>query len=159
MRFKSKKTSVTGGKRAASVPGFFEVFLNQNYGFVLGCSPIASKARRELTRPGRFSCNKSAVARPSGDKPRIERKSSLQPKCSDHFWVRGLKRGVFSPLSVSIHWMCVHFRVLQASQARARFAKSLLPPEAKEMIWSTWKMPGAYSNGCLQYSQQPPARS
>src|SRR6266478_7718645 len=58
-----------------------EIELVHSFG---GCAPKATRASRRPTRPVRFSCNASTVARPTGVRPIISTPSGLQAKWSDH---------------------------------------------------------------------------
>lgn len=58
--------------------------------YVGGCSPKLYKARRKLSKGGRFKRKISTVARPIGVKPMTKRKSLLQQKCSFQSCWRGL---------------------------------------------------------------------
>ena len=55
-----------------------------------GCLPMRYNTWRILTRPVRFICNASTVARPVDVKPIICAWSSLQQKWSCHLCRRGL---------------------------------------------------------------------
>src|SRR5262249_7510412 len=102
-----------------------------------GCLPMRYNTCRILTRPARFICKTSTVARPVGVKPIICVWSSLQQKCSCHLYWRGLYNGtrvlsVGSGASVLLYLCPLH-----PEHPKARLSSSLVPPRLTGMICST----------------------
>ena len=136
-----------------AIEGFFYA------SFAGGCMPITNKARRMLTRPSRFNCKASTVARPVGVKPITRVKSALHRKCSDQLCSLGWYRGTTAPSTGSGAWVLLYLWPLHPGQANARLSNVVSPLRLTGRMCSTENDWVAKSARLLQYSQQLFARA
>jgi len=116
-----------------------------------GCLPVSSQLRRATTRISRFSFSFATVALPVGVSPSIVRPPSIQRKCWDQTWRRGLKRRTLRPVRGSSPCVWFDLNSLHLFQANHRFARIVRPPCDSGQMWSTSISMPISSNWHWQY--------